>query len=206
MKITPHSRSATLRTKFLTHSTRMFALLTVTTLIAGDAAADWHTFWHSVHVDYARNRVWPEPFTEVATAQTVAPFQVMTQNGWRAHNTIGNDLFRRGDGALLAAGRERVRWIASQAPQNRRIVYVLRGHNREETESRVGAVREAVSKMYLDGAGPEIYVTNIEPASAPGAWAEKVNRDRLSQMPAPVLPGTSAAGTAGAATASTGSP
>ncbi len=181
-------------------------VLLIVGLGAGQAAADWHSFWHNFHVNYARNRAWPEPFTEADAMQTVAPFEIMTHNGWRAHNTIGHDLFRRGDGALLAAGRERVRWIASQAPHQRRTVYVLQGETRNETASRVHAVRQSLDRLELDHGLPQVMVTSIEPASAPGPWAEKINRERLSQMPSPVLPSTSAAGTAGVGTASGGAP
>ncbi len=91
------------------------------------AQADWDSFWHGVHVDYARVNAWPQPFNDVDARQARAPFEVMKQNGWRAHNTIGHELFRDGDAVLTAAGNRRVLWIASQAPMNRRTIYVLQG-------------------------------------------------------------------------------
>jgi len=130
----------------------------------------------------------------------------MKHNGWRAHNTIGDDLFRRGDGALLAAGRNRVEWIASQAPASRKVVYVLRGRSQEETDNRVAAVQDTLSRMHLHGQMPQVMVTHIDPPTQSGPMVTKINRDRLEQMPAPVLPSTSAAGTAGATGGGGGAP
>jgi hypothetical protein len=93
----------------------LFALLGVC-LFASNASADWHTFWHNVHVGTHRNNAWPDPFNEADAIQVVSPFERMKNNGWRVHNTIGHELFRGGDGALLASGNKRVEWISSQAP------------------------------------------------------------------------------------------
>jgi hypothetical protein len=163
-----------------------------------ESSADWRSFWHSVHVDYQRNVAWPQPFTEDSVRQTVAPFEVMKQNGWRLHNTIGNELFRSGDGALLAAGNNRVHWIASQAPADRRVVYVLRGRTPAETEARLASVRDSLSRVQVTGPIPQIMITDVEPTTASGAWATQINRSWLESLPEPKLPSTSATGSAGA--------
>ncbi|QDV61825.1 hypothetical protein [Crateriforma conspicua] len=207
MKTQFSAKAAVLTQRFgrigLTRRTvRVLLPLTLIVLGASTASADWHSFWHSFHIKYARNRAWPEPFTEVDAAQTMAPFEVMKHNGWRAHNTIGHDLFRRGDGALLAAGRERIKWIATQAPEQRRAVYVLQGENDQETQARVTSVHDMLQRLHFNGAPPRVMVTHIEPPSAPGPWAEKIHREWLNRLPAPVLPSTTAAGTSGITTAS----
>lgn len=168
-------------------------------LFASSASADWNSFWHGVHVTKARNNAWPQPFTEADAMQIVAPFEVMKNNGWRLHNTIGNELFRAGDGALLASGHKRVEWIASQAPTNRREVFVVRGHSPEETDARVTAVRETLASVYTGGQMPGVWVTDVEPATASGAWATQINRTWLQELPAPRLPSTSVTGKAGVA-------
>jgi len=165
---------------------------------ASDASADWHGFWHSVHVDYQRNNAWPQPFTDDSVRQTVAPFEVMKQNGWRLHNTIGNELFRDGDGALLAAGNNRVNWIATQAPADRRVVYVLRGRTPAETDARLASVRDTLSRVQTNGPAPQLMITEIEPNTASGAWAVQINRGWLEAQPAPKLPSVSSTGSAGA--------
>lgn len=175
-------------------------VLLLATTGATSATADWNDFWHELHVGFYRNNAWPDPFNEVDANSVVAPFEVMKHNGWKMHNTIGHELFRGGDGALLASGSMRVRWIATQAPASRRIVYVLRGGNERETSARIASVEETLAALNLHGPQPQVLVTNREPATASGAWATKVNRDWLEMLAAPRLPTSSGAGTAGVAT------
>ncbi|MCC9655657.1 hypothetical protein [Rhodopirellula halodulae] len=172
--------------------------MAVSTVQTQTASADWGTLVHQMHIGYHRNVAWPDPFNEADAMQVVMPFEAMKRNGWRMHNTIGHELFRAGDGALLAAGQNRVRWIATQAPESRREIYVLRGNTPAETEARMKAVRNAVDGYVLAGQPqPQVLVTTVEPATSPGVIATKINRERLDQMAAPKLPTTSAAGTAG---------
>lgn len=172
---------------------------------ATSASADWNHFWHDLHVGFHRNNAWPDPFREVDAEQVVMPFEVMKANGWKMHNTIGHELFRGGDGALLASGHKRVHWIATQAPVSRRAVYVLRGSTPAETEARVAAVRQTLSTVHANGPTPNVMVTDIEPPSSSGAWATKINREWLAHLTAPRLPSVSASGQQSAGQASSGS-
>lgn len=165
----------------------LFALLG--TLSTGFARAnDLEEFYHACHRDYQRSNIWPHPFREPVVFQTRAPFEVMTSNGWRAHNTIGDELFRSGDQVLNEAGMNRLSWIVSQAPVQRRVVFVLQGASAEETEARVTAVRRSIGSMYLTGPQPHVMVTDIRPGVSSGAWHTQLNRSRLSSQPAPLLP------------------
>lgn len=161
------------------------------------ASADWHSFWRAVDVDYARVQAWPQPFTDVDARQTVMPFEVMKQNGWRLHNTIGHDLFRDVDGALMAAGHRRVQWIATQAPSDRRVIYVLKGRTPSETDGRLAAVRATLAQVETNGPPPQLMITEIEPTTSSGDWATQVNREWLNSLPAPKLPTISASGNSG---------
>jgi len=162
------------------------------------ATADWNSFWHPHRVAYHRNNAWPQPFTEDSVRQATAPFEVMKHNGWRMYNTVGNELFREGDGALMVAGRNRVVWIASQAPADRRVVYVLRGASPAETDARVASVRETLATVQIAGPPPQIMITEIEPTTTSGAWVTQINRDWMEVLPEPRLPSTSPTGAAGA--------
>ena len=157
----------------------------------------WHRFWHDCGVGLHRNNAWPDPFVEADALQVVAPFEAMKRNGWRLHNTIGDNLFRDSDGELLASGHNRLHWIATQAPLSRREVFVLRGRSDTETDARVASVREALSRIDTRGSEPTVYVTDIEPSTASGAWATQINRMYMQQLPAPKLPSSSASGTQG---------
>jgi hypothetical protein len=162
------------------------------------AQADWNTFWHGVHVDYQRVNAWPQPFTDMDARQARAPFEVMKQNGWRAHNTIGHELFHDDTAVLTTAGNRRVLWIATHAPLNRRTIYVLQGRTPAETEARLASVQQTLAGLHQRGSEAQVLVTDIEPATAPGAWATSINRQWMSELPAPKLPSTTASGTAGA--------
>ncbi len=167
------------------------AAATLTSLTNGQQVAAgewWDNFKHEMHVTYHRNNAWPQPFAELSAIQTRAPFEVMTHKGWLLHNTIGHELFRDGDGALTAAGRNRVHWIATQAPANHRVVHVLRGNSETETEARVEAVRVALNHMYISGPQPPVYITDVQPATSPGTRASQISRSAMQNMPAPVLP------------------
>lgn len=177
----------------------LIAMMVVATT-ATSATAGWNEFWHGLHVGFHRNNAWPDPFNEVDAAQVMAPFDIMKANGWRMHNTIGHELFRGGDGALLASGHKRVHWIATQAPAARRTVYVLAGSSDTETIARVAAVRHTISKIYFNGPDPTVLVTDVEPATSSGAWATKINREWLEHLSAPQLPSTSASGIQSATT------
>lgn len=155
---------------------------------ASPAAADWNSFWHGVHVDYHRNNAWPHPFSEMAAAQTRAPFAVQKMNGWRLHNTISHELFRGGDGVLTVAGQQQLAQIVHQVPPEHREIIVVCGATPAETEARVNSVREALSRMQMEGAAPEIYVTHRVPATGSGELATAVNRAWLKSLPSPKLP------------------
>ena len=184
------------RTRATCRNLLIAAITAVTASVtsADRAAADWDQFWHSVHIGYHRNNAWPHPFLEVAAAQTRAPFEVMKHNGWRLHNTIGHELFREGDGLLTPAGRGQLEWIATQAPVDRRVVYVLRGRSAKETDARMASVRQTLDTMHTAGPPPQVMITDVVPASASGAWATQINRTWLSSLPEPKLP-TSASNT-----------
>ena len=183
--------------KRTTHLAQAIIALVIVATTATSADADWRDFWHNLHVGHARNNAWPEPFVEADTEMVMAPFEVMKANGWRMHNTIGHEQFRSGDGALLAAGQERVRWIATQAPMSRRSVYVLRGRTETETQARLISVRQTINTVHNDGHTPQVLITNIEPATASGAWATKINREWIEHLTAPRLPTTTVTGDQG---------
>ncbi|MFK8113228.1 MAG: hypothetical protein AB8B91_13550 [Rubripirellula sp.] len=181
------------------HFAQAIVLLIVATT-ATSASAGWRDFWHNLHVDYARNNAWPDPFNEVDASMVSAPFDIMKANGWRMHNTIGHELFRQGDGALLAAGHKRIHWIATQAPTARRAVYVLRGSSQAETQARIASVQKTIRGVNVVGPAPAVLVTDIEPATSSGAWATKINREWLEHLTAPQLPSQSVTGNTGVAT------
>ena len=178
-----------------------FGIMAVS-LTASTAMADWNSLKHKTKVGYHRNNAWPDPFNEADAMDVVRPFEIMKQNGWKLHNTIGHELFREGDGALLASGNRRVHWIATQAPAAHRQVFVLRGHSSAETEARIASVRQSLANIETQGRQTRIVVTDVEPGTASGKWADKIGREWYESLPKPQLPQTSVTGEQGAATPS----
>jgi len=166
--------------------------------LCSPASADWHTFWHEVRVGYARNNAWPQPFADVDAKEVQKPVDIMIHNGWRAHNTIGSELFRENDSALTLAGARRVHWIATQSPSARRTIYVLRGATEQETSKRLDSVHQSLASIHSNGTAPQVLITDVDPASSSGAWATSISRQWMENLPAPKLPSSTASGSEGA--------
>jgi hypothetical protein len=148
--------------------------------------AQHHQMKHKAGIDYARNNSWPQPFRGLDANAVVAPFEVMRNNGWREHNTVGTALFSAQHG-LSEAGQLKVQWIVTQAPQSQRVVYVKSGRSSEETSARVESVQLAVSQLIPSGPLPQILVTDIEPTTSSGAYQTLVHRALVKTTPTPRL-------------------
>jgi hypothetical protein len=169
------------------------------------AQADWNDFWHCVHVDYHRNNQWPHPYRGMDSAAVNAPFEVMKNNGWRAYNTIGEPLFDPSTNTLTTAGRRQVQWILTQAPQHRRVVFVLKAETQEKTAERVAAV-QAVAAEINPGTPPSgVYVTDILPHRSPGEYQTAISRALMQSIPDPRLPSFSGLSNPNAGSSSSGS-
>lgn len=153
--------------------------------LASPSMAGWPQIKHAMGRDYARNNTWPQPFRGMDANAVIAPFEIMRNNGWREHNTVGSGLFAK-DG-LNVAGQLKVEWIVTQAPQNQRVVYVKSARTPEETSARVESVQLAVSQLIPTGPLPQILVTDIEPTTSSGAYQTRVARAIDNSTPLPRL-------------------
>lgn len=168
------------------------------TQITTVASADWNSFWHNRHVDYSRNNAWPQPFRELSAQQTRSYFQIMTHNGWRAHNSLGAEVFRPEDQMLSLAGRERLKRIVQGNPEDRRVVFVYRADTAQGTEARLAMVRTALQEIIVDGQVPPVVVTDVPPPTHSGNIMAQIQTKRLENLPIPVLPETEeSSGTSG---------
>jgi len=162
-----------------------FASLGLLVSLVHPCLAGWPEIRHSMGRDYARNNSWPQPFRGMDANSVVAPFEIMRNNGWREHNTVGGALFTKN--GLNDAGQLKVEWIVTQAPLNQRIVYVKSGRSSEETAARVESVQLAVSQLIPTGPLPQILVTEIEPTTSSGAYQTRVSRAIDNSTPVPRL-------------------
>lgn len=152
--------------------------------------------WQSCTNDYYRNKLWPTPFQSTDTASVLAYFDQQRNNGWRLANTLGSAMFDPQTNALTLAGKNHLEWIVTQAPQSRRVVFVLQGQNQQATAQRVEAAQLAISEMVPVGQLPQIYLTGQESPGSSGVYQTAIHRAMVTSVPAPRLTSAAAAGSA----------
>ena len=182
-------------TKRLIVAVALIAIST-TTVQAGGIGDMWNSFVTKIGQGYKRNNAWPEPFRELDAVAVIAPFETMKSNGWRLNNTLGNEAFRVADNALQPSGRDTLSWIATQAPESRRHVFVVRAQSDDDTQARVTSVEQSLQNLNLQGAAPQVTVIDRIPPTYSGPWATQINRRWLEQLPDPKLPSQTAQGSA----------
>ncbi len=149
----------------------------------------WSRFWRSVATDFRRNNCWPEPFIYPNRAAVRVPFQVMVARGWQRHNTLGQEYFDPETQQLTQAGKLKVQWIMTQAPMERRVVYVNPASTAQATQARLASVRQAVSAYVERGQVNEhLALTRTPEAKWPGADITAIGQRFRGAQPAPVLP------------------
>ncbi len=160
-------------------------------------AGGWSDFWDRFYIDTHRNNCWPEPFVRADRQAARAPFAMMTHNGWRQQNTLSDDLFHHETHQLTHAGVIRIRWIITQSPQSRRVVYVLQGPSKESTDKRIDAVQQTIARVLPTGDLPPVVLTSKVPLSGSGDYFDQIDRRVRQTIPMPRLPssgGTDAGG------------
>jgi hypothetical protein len=170
----------------------LFACLATVGLLfaSGDALAGhgkWQTFWERVHTDFYRNNTWPEPFLSADRAAAREPWCIQADNGWKMQNTIGTYLFDRETQRLNQAGELLVRWIVTQAPHHRRVVFVLKADTADATAARVESVQQAVAR-FASGHPYPVLLTETEPSGWSAAHVDSITQQFNSTIPAPRLP------------------
>lgn len=154
------------------------------TLVEG-ASADW---LDRMKLDWHRMNRWPEPHVHADREVVRSPLMLMVNNGWRLQNTLSDHLFDPVTQTLTQAGRLKVRWITTQAPPNRRTVYVLRGETDEATQTRLAAVQEHLAGLHPRGVKPQVAITDIVPPGGSGDYFNEVDLQLKKSIPEPRLP------------------
>jgi hypothetical protein len=132
----------------------------------------WHDFWHGVKRDFHRNNCWPDPFVYPDRAALHNTFSLQVQNGWKLQNLMGDYHFDSETQQLTSAGKEKVRWIMTQAPEQFRTVFVQRDADSEKTAIRVDAVQQYAAKLAPKGNLPPVVESNLTPRGWP---ADEIN-------------------------------
>lgn len=137
---------------------------------------------------YRVNQCWPWPHVCPDRIAVHEPFCMMINNGWRRQNLIGSHYFNPETNQLTSAGQLRVQWIMTQAPPDRRAIFVERTIDPNSSSQRIAAVQEYATQVGVDGRPPQVTGTYLASESRPAAIVDATNTKFLQSMPAPVLP------------------
>jgi hypothetical protein len=151
----------------------------------GAGGTGWQQFWQRVQTDFYRNNSWPEPFLTADKIAVRTPYCIQTDNGWKMQNTVGTFLFDPETQRLNQAGDILVKWIITQAPINRRAVFVLKGDSADATNIRIQSVQAAIAKY---GCVCPVLLTDCEPAGWSAAYIDAITQKFDASIPSPRLP------------------
>jgi hypothetical protein len=120
---------------------------------------------------------------------------MMVNNGWRRQNLLGAHHFNPDSNQLTTAGELRVQSIMTQAPVDRRNIFIERSLNVDANAARLTAVRDYATKVSTDGRTPLVEETFLISEGRPAAVVDATNIKFMQSMPAPVLPEATATST-----------
>jgi hypothetical protein len=137
---------------------------------------------------YHVNAQWPWPYVCPDRIAVQEPFCIMVNNGWRRQNLLGGHHFNPENNQLNAAGQLRVQWIMTQAPPDRRSIFVERALDTKINAQRLTAVREYAIQVSADGRPAQVAETSLMFEGRPASVVDATNVKFQQSMPAPVLP------------------
>ncbi len=168
------------------------AAVTFAAATVRDAGAVWvDETAHYVKRGYRQNVAWPWPYVCPDRIAVRQPFCQMVENGWRRQNLLGPHHFDPESGKLTSSGELRLRWIMTQAPENRRGIFVERSIDENVTAARLATVRDYATQVAINGAVPEINETYLMAEGRPASVVDATNVRFQESTPPPVLPAAS---------------
>jgi len=169
----------------------ILAILAVVFVASGvsSAQAAWvKSTVRYLRAGYHRNEVWPWPYICPDRAAARAPFELMVSNGWRRQNLLGPHHFNAEKNTLTTAGELKVRWIMTQAPPDRRSIFVERSIDPEVTDARVAAASDYAERVAVDGQAPQVGDTHLVSEGRPAETVDTIYVRWHESMQPPVLP------------------
>jgi hypothetical protein len=150
---------------------------------------------HYVKRGYHQNTAWPWPYVCPDRIAVRQPFCQMIENGWRRQNLLGTHHFNPDTNELTSSGELRVRWILTQAPPNRRNIFVERALEKDITEARLATVREFATQVTVDGMTPQVADTFLISEGRPASVVDNTFVRFQESTPPPVLPAATVSAT-----------
>jgi hypothetical protein len=164
------------------------ALVAVANCVESACAVWVDSSVHCVRSGYRRNVLWPWPYVCPDRIAVREPFCIMINNGWRRQNLLGPHHFNADATKLTTAGELRLRWIMTQAPPERRGIFVERAVEPEITAQRLVTAREYAAQITSDAGGPQLYETHLLSEGRPASVVDATNVRFQESMPPPMLP------------------
>lgn len=140
------------------------------------------------------NLMWPSQYIYAARTGVKQPFAVMVNNGWRRQCLLGPHHFDEQNEALSESGRLKTEWILTQAPPNRRNIYVQQGRNESQTNVRVQAVHEFAAADLPQVVPGSVTPTMLRERGRPAAIIDQAFTGFAENQPVPMLPQGSTTG------------
>ncbi len=143
------------------------------------------------------NQMWPSQYIPAARRSVNSAYAAMVNNGWRRQNLLGAYHFDPDSNELTEAGKLKVNWILSQAPQNRRSIFVERGVDQSNTAARVASVQGWAANRSPATGVVDINDTHIVAEGHPASVVDSIFVGFQANKPAPVLPKASTSSSSG---------
>ncbi len=144
---------------------------------------------------YHTNNIWPAQYIPTARCAVNSAYTAMIHNGWRRQNLLGDYHFEEGTNELTSAGKLKAKWILTQAPQDRRAIYVQRGSTQSDTASRIAAVHGWAGNQSPQVEPVLVNDTHIVSEGHTAGSVDHIFVGFQENQPAPVLLPTSGGGT-----------
>jgi hypothetical protein len=143
---------------------------------------------------YHENNLWPAQYVPTSRCAVNNAYTAMINNGWRRQNLLGNYHFEPGTNQLTTAGKLKTKWILTQAPQDRRTVFVERGTDQAETAARIAAVHSWTANQGSIAEPVMVNDTHIVSEGHTAGSVDHIFTGFQTNLPAPVLPASSSGG------------
>ena len=137
--------------------------------------------------DTKRRNCWPDPFIVPDRHMQQQPFAAQVNAGWERQNLLSDFHFTPGGNQLTEAGRLRVQWIMTEAPEQHRQIYVHRAATPNETAARVLAAQQFASQSTYNGQVPQVIETSRTDDGWPADRVDAVSKKSAAAIPEPKL-------------------
>ncbi len=170
----------------------LLALITASSVSYGQQSCGGEpTMGQRFRSGYDANVQWPRHYIPPARRTVCATFDAMINNGWRRQNLLGDYHFNKDTDELTNAGKLKVNWILSQAPVQRRNVFVQRGSEELQTTARIASVHDYAGKMSPGVGQVDVNDTHIVAEGHPAGSVDNVFVGYEANRLPPVLPASS---------------